>query len=100
MDDTILIGNSRENLQRLVSEFDNVCKRRKLKVNIVKSKVMICGRTERGKNLDLCLNGEMLEEVDSFKYLGSVASKNGGFVNDVISRVNEGAKVSGAFSRI
>ena len=41
-----------------------------------------------------------MEEVDSFKYLGSIVSKNGGVVEDVISRVNEGAKVSGALSRI
>ena len=50
--------------------------------------------------LDLSLNGEMLEEVGSFKYLGSTVSKNGGVVEDVISRVNEGAKVSGALSKI
>ena len=37
-----------------------MCKRRKLKVNLGKSKVMVCGRTERGGNLDLSLNGEML----------------------------------------
>ena len=61
---------------------------------------MVCGRIEREGNLDLSLNGEMLEEVDSFKYLGSVLSKNGGVVEDVISRVNEGAKVSGALSMI
>ena len=27
-DDTVLFGNSRENLQHLLNEFDNVCKRR------------------------------------------------------------------------
>ena len=69
-------------------------------MNVGKSKVMVCGRTERRENLDLNLNGEMLEEVDSFKYLGSVVSKNWGVVDDVISRVNERAKVSGALSRI
>ena len=44
-----------------------MCKRIKLKVNVGKSKVMVCGRTERGECLDLSLNGEMLEGVDSFK---------------------------------
>ena len=50
--------------------------------------------------MDLSLNGEMLEEVDYFKYLGSIVSKNGGAVQDVISRANEGAKVPGALSKI
>ena len=38
-----------------------------------------------GENLDLSLNGEILEEIDSFKYLGSVVSKNGGVVNYLMS---------------
>ena len=45
------------------------------------------------------LDGEKLEE-DFFLYLGLVGSKNRGVVEDVISRVNEGAKVSGALSKI
>ena len=50
--------------------------------------------------MDLRLNGEMLEEIDSDKYLESIGSRNGGVFEDVINRVNEGAKVLGAFSRI
>ena len=34
------------------------------------------------------------------KYLGSTLSKNESVVEDVISRVNEGAKVSGVISMI
>ncbi len=47
-DDTVLIAESERNLQNLVTVFDSVCKRRKLKVNVNKSKVMICeqGRSE------------------------------------------------------
>ena len=41
-----------------------------------------------------------MEEVDSFKYLGSIVRWNEGVVEDVIRRVNEGAKVSGTMSRI
>ena len=61
---------------------------------------MVCGRTKRGEHLNSSLNGEILEEVYSFKYLGSAVSKKGGVVDDVISSVNEVAKVSGALSRI
>ena len=39
------------------------------------------------------LNGEALEEVDQFKYLGSVIAANGGVEADVRHRVNEGCKV-------
>ena len=48
-DDTVLIENSREDLQRLMNEFDIVCKRGKLKVKVGKTKAMVCGRTDRGE---------------------------------------------------
>ena len=49
-----------------------------------KSKAMVCMKTERSDSLNLFLNGEMVEEVDSFKYHGSIIGKNGGVVKNVI----------------
>ena len=46
------------------------------------------------------LNGEALEEVDQFKYLGSVIAANGGVEADVRHRVNEGRKVLGALKGV
>ena len=36
------VADSEEKLCRLVSEFGRICERRKLRVNVVKSKVMRC----------------------------------------------------------
>ena len=58
-------------LRRLVSEFSRVCERGKLRVNVGKSKVMRCSRYGNGDRMHVILNGEPLEEVDCFKYLGS-----------------------------
>ncbi len=70
--------------QKLVSVFDSVCKRRKLKVNGNKSKVMVCERSrskvvdfvcpyrvgiECEKECTVILNGEEMEEVNVFMYL-------------------------------
>ncbi len=41
VDDTVLLPESEGMLQRIVDEFDGVCKRRKLKVNSGKSKGMV-----------------------------------------------------------
>ncbi len=41
-DDTVLIAENESDLQILISVFDSVCKRRKLKVNVNKNKVMVC----------------------------------------------------------
>ncbi len=45
-DDTMLLVESEEDVQTVVTEFYNVCKRRKLKVNAGKSKVMVFERRE------------------------------------------------------
>ena len=39
--------------------------------------------------------GQLLEEVDCFKYLGSQVAMDGGCERDVVLRMNEGSKVLG-----
>ena len=68
-EDTALVANS-EKLCRLVSEFGRACKRRKLRVNVGKSKVLRCSRYGNGGQMQAILNGELLKKVDCFKYLG------------------------------
>ena len=95
-DDTVIVADSEEKLCQLVNEFGRVCKRRKLRVNVGKSKVMRCTNREDGNRLNVTLDGEMLEEVGQFKYLGSVIAADSGVEADVRHRVNEGCKVLGA----
>ena len=99
-DDTALVADSEDKLQKIVEEFDRVCVRRKLKINVNKSKVMRCSRREDGRRLNVRLNGERLEEVDSFKYLGSQIGRGGGVEEDVNFRVGEARKVAGAMKRL
>ena len=47
-DDTVVVADSERKLCQLVTEFGRVCERRKLRVNIGKSKVMRCTRNEDG----------------------------------------------------
>ena len=63
-DNTVVVADSERKLFQLVK----VCERRKLRVNVSKSKVMRCTRNEDGARLNVMLNGEALEEVDQFKY--------------------------------
>ncbi len=93
MDDTVLLAESKRDLQSVVNDFYNVCKRRKLKLNTGKSKVMVFERREE-EVIDLntayrvrlpavakckiMLGSEKMEEVTEFKYLGTVLCKHGG----------------------
>merc|ERR1711888_78008 len=91
-DDTALVADSAEPLQALVREFGRVCERRKLRVNVDKSKVMVAGRDVGPLSLNLQLNGDSLEEIQSFKYLGSCFSSDNG--------VGEGMRTFGAMKRL
>ena len=69
-------------------------------MNVGKSEVMRCTRNEDGARLNVMMNGEALEEVDQFKYLGSVIAANGGVEADVCHRANEGCEVLGALKGV
>ena len=65
-DDTTLVADSSENMRRMIESFGRVCSRRKLKVNVGKSKVVVYERGLEGCELIRCGTKE-LEEVNSFK---------------------------------
>ncbi len=75
-DDMALVADSEGRLRKLVEEFGRVCKRT-LKVNGSKSKVMKCTRLVDGRRMNVALNGEVLKEVECFKYLESHLDANG-----------------------
>ncbi|MCP4269458.1 MAG: hypothetical protein GY777_28465 [Candidatus Brocadiaceae bacterium] len=79
-DDTVLVADSEEKLRRLVTEFGRVCDRRKLRVNVGKSKVMKVVRNvdNADMGMDVSLGEERLEEVECFKYLESNMDKSEG----------------------
>ena len=78
------MADSEEKLCRLVSEFDRECKRRNLRVNVGKSKVIRCLRYGNGSRMNVILNGEPLEEVNCFKSLGSQVAADVGCERDVV----------------
>ena len=89
-----------EKLCRLVSEFGRVSERRKLRVNVGKSKVMTSSRHGNWDRMHVILNGEPLEEVDCFKFLGSQVAADGGCERDVVHRMNEGYRAWGALKSV
>ena len=84
----------------MVSEFGRVCERRKLRANVGKSKVMRCSRYSNWDRMHVILNGEPLEEVDCFKYLGSQVAADGGCERDVVHRINDVYRAWGALKSV
>ena len=81
-------------------EFGRVCERRKLRVNVGKGKVVRCSRYGNGDRMHVILNGEPLEEVDCFKYLGSQVAADRGCQRDVVHRMIEGYRAWGALKSV
>ena len=67
-DDLVLCGESEEDLREMVGWFDKMCRRRGLKVNAAKSKVMVL-KGEEGLKCEFHVDGVCLEHVSEFKYL-------------------------------
>ena len=61
---------------------------------------MRCSRYGNGDRTHVILNGEPLEEVDCFQYLGSQVAADGGCERDVVHRVNEGYRAWGALKSV
>ena len=99
-DDTAVVADSEEKLCRLVSESGRVYDRRKLRVNISKSKVMRCSRYGNGGQKQVILNGEPLDEVDCFKYLRTQVAADGGCEYDMVHRMTEEYRAHGGLKSV
>ena len=70
-DDLVLCGQSEEDLKAIVGWFVEVHKRRRLKVNAGKSKMMV-RNGEEGLEYKVNVDGIHLEHLSELKYLGCV----------------------------
>ena len=75
-DDLVLFDESEEDLRTMVGCFVEVCRRRGVKVNAGKSKVIVLGG-EEGLECEVCVDGIYLEHVSEFKYLRFVLDESG-----------------------
>jgi len=57
-----------------------------MKINNVKTKVVVCSRNERTQT-QIALDGGTLEQVNEYKYLGSTITEDGRSTREIISRI-------------
>ena len=94
-DDLVLCGESEEDLRVMVGQFAEVCRRRGLKVNVGKSKVMLLNGDE-GLECDVHVDGIRLEHVSEFEYLGCVLDESGKDGAECNRKMASRRKVAGA----
>ena len=91
-DDLGLLSSTRKQLQLKNERLSNARKGTGLKINITKTKVM---RFNTASEEKVIVNGEELEDVDSFVYLGAKVSTAGGADDDINSRLCKARAVFG-----
>ena len=82
-DDTVLMSETAEDLQKQLDIFYNYSCYWHLKVNVEKTKIIVFGRGRKLQNVHFKYDGNDVEIVDTFKYLGVSFSKTGSFNHHV-----------------
>ena len=85
-DDTIILAESPDDLQNSLNELFNYCQKWKLKVNEDKTKIL-CFTKKRKNEHTFSYNGQNLEIVKDFVYLGVTLTTNGISQKSVQARI-------------
>ena len=91
-DDTIIMSLSAKDLQYSLQIYSEYCQQWKLKKNTEKTKIMTFGKNS--KNNTFTMNGNNIEKVNNFKYLGMVFSKNGRYINAIKHNIDKARNAS------
>ena len=74
-DDIVLLSTSKEGLQKSIDITEKYCQTWRLRINRSKTKTMVFSRGNKMINTSFNINGEALENVKEFKYLGITIHK-------------------------
>ena len=85
-DDIALLSHSFQHTQQKTQDLCSTAKQTGLDINIQKTK---CPRTNATQNAPIMLEGEQIENVAKFTYLGSVVSDTGKSEEDIRSRIGK-----------
>jgi len=85
-DDLALLSHTHDQMQGKTSSLDILSKSVGLKIHPGKSKIL---KTSPDQKINVKIEEQVLEEVDSFCYLGSIIDRNGGTEADVKSRIGK-----------
>ena len=94
-DDIDLMAGSNSELQELTTKLSERASAYGMEISTTKSKVMV--NSVRDASVNITMNGEQLEEVSYFKYLGATLSKDGSCSTEIRTRI---ATATAAMARL
>lgn len=87
-DDQAVVADSILKLQNMVENINEAGKRFGMKINVGKTKVMKIGKEE--ERMNVVIEGQTLEQVKNFKYLGGMIYTNGSCTQEIRCRISMG----------
>ena len=84
-DDIDLLGGSNEELQDLTRRLEERAGAYGMEVSTEKSKILV--NSTNSVKAEIFMNGQKLEEVDAFKYLGATLTKDGRSTSEIKTRL-------------
>lgn len=88
-DDKAIVSSTKAGLQVLMDNLNDITKKYGMKINVKKTKVMCISR-KKVVGLKILIDGQLVEQVSQFKYLGSLISEDGYCKADIKSRIAQG----------
>lgn len=96
-DDVVLLASSEENLRNNLLVWNEVLERKGMKLNKEKTKVMVTSKEKR--LINILIEGERIEQVDSFQYLGVSLEETGNNEKEIADRIAKTNNIYYAMSK-
>ena len=95
-DDIILLATSEAELHELVDRLDRVSRKYHILINVDKTKIM----ASDGIACRILIQNELLEQVDTFPYLGFLITEDGECMTEFRTRLNRGQAIEASLQKI
>ena len=97
-DDIDLIATSEQKLQELTKKVQSTAAKFGMEVNTNKTKCMVTAKDS--KKTTIMLDGQLLESVDHFKYLGSIMTSDARSEKDILARLGKASGVAAKLAKV
>jgi len=84
-DDTTLLTTTEESINDMAVKLVNESKTSNMLLNAKKTKIMVAGR--QNTRVNLRMDGEQIEQVEQFKFLGSMKTASGDCTSEIRRRI-------------
>ncbi|GFR64083.1 endonuclease-reverse transcriptase [Elysia marginata] len=86
-DNTVLITENKDDLQKLLNIVEEESRKKGLELNSKKTEVMVISRKQEPPKCDIFINDTKLKQQDKFKYLGTIITSDGRNNNVIAARI-------------